>query len=89
MNLEELRTQIDAIDSQLTQLLENLMALVLQIAEHKKVNGAAIQDNSREQVVLEKVARRVQNPVYVDSIVNTYKDILKNSRDYQKQLLKK
>ena len=89
MNLEELRIQIDNIDDQLTQLLEARMALVLQIAEHKQTTGTAIRDNKRQQIVLEKVASRVQNPAYTDSIVNTYKDILKNSRDYQKHLLEK
>lgn len=89
MTLEELRTQIDTVDQQLTQLLEKRMALVLQIAEYKKTTQKTVRDLAREQIVLEEVAQRVKNPEYTATIVATYQDILKHSRAYQTNFLKK
>lgn len=89
MNLEEIRKQIDSTDKALTVLIEQRMALVLQIAEYKKVSEKAVLDPSREQIVLDKIAAYVENPDYTQTIVSTYKDILVHSREFQTAYLKK
>lgn len=88
MNLDEIRVDIDALDAQLIELLEKRMDLVAQVATFKKMTGGRVLDNSRELLILEKVTSRVQNPIFTETIVNTFKDILKNSRQYQEQALK-
>ena len=64
------------------------MHLVSQVATFKKMTGGRVLDNTRELIILEKVASHVQEPIFEETIVNTFKDILKNSRQYQEQALK-
>ncbi|MGX7049298.1 hypothetical protein RU86_GL000829 [Lactococcus piscium] len=88
MNLDEIRVDIDALDNQLIDLLEKRMHLVSQVATFKKMTGGRVLDNTRELIILEKVANHVQDPIFTETIVNTFKDILKNSRYYQETALK-
>lgn len=87
LNLDEIRTQIDAIDTDLVQLIEERMKLVTQVAAYKKETGKAVLDTKREEAVLAKVASRVKDPDYTDTIVATFSDIMANSRAYQKKTL--
>ena len=88
MNLDDIRSDIDTLDAQLVQLLEARMALVSQVDTFKKMTGGRVLDNSRELVILDRVASQVENPDYTETVVNTFKDILKNSRAYQEKVLK-
>ena len=85
MNLEELRQEINQIDDELVVLLEKRMKLVNQVATYKQETGKAVLDAKREEVILGRVADHVENPAYKDTILATFKDILKNSRAYQEQ----
>ena len=89
MNLDEIRSDIDTLDTQLVQLLEARMTLVSQVATFKKMTGGRVLDNSRELVILDRVASQVENLDYTETVVNTFKDILKNSGAYQEKVLKK
>ena len=88
MNLDDIRNDIDMVDSQLIALLEQRMDLVSQVATYKKMTGVRVLDNSREIAILDKVSNRVKEPLFTETIVNTFRDILKNSRAYQEQTLK-
>lgn len=88
MNLDDIRNDIDLVDSQLIELLEKRMDLVSQVATYKKLTGVRVLDNTREIAILEKVANHVKKPIFKTAIVNTFRDILKNSRTYQEQTLK-
>lgn len=87
-DLNIIRQEIDQVDQELVVLLEKRMALVTQVAAYKRATGKAILDTSREKVVLNKVASRVQNKDFETTLVNTFADIMKNSRDYQAKQLK-
>lgn len=83
MNLDETRKQIDDVDKQIIELLEERMKLVQEVITYKKENNLPVLDNSRENIVLEKTRERVVNPIFADSIVATFQDIMKNSRNFQ------
>ena len=83
MDLESIRQEINQIDSQLVELLEQRMNLVEQVVAYKKAHGKAVLDTKREEVIFKKVAERVQDKHYEDTIVATFADILKQSRAYQ------
>ena len=85
MNLEKLRQEINQIDDDLIVVLEKRMNLVNQVATYKQETGKAVLDTKREKAILGRVADHVENPVYKDTILATFKDILKNSRAYQEQ----
>ena len=88
MNLDVIRQEIDQIDDQIVKLLEERMHLVEGVVAYKKASGKPILDSKREEVIFEKVRNRVTNKSYQETIVATFSDILKRSRDYQDQNIK-
>ena len=81
MDLDNIRQEIDKIDDQIVQLLEERMHLVEGVVAYKKASGKPILDTKREEVNFE-------NKKYEDTIVETFSDILKRSRDYQDKTIK-
>ena len=88
MNLDIIRQEIDQIDDQIVKLLEERMLLVEGVVAYKKASGKPILDSKREEVIFEKVRNRVDDKRYQETIVTTFSDILKRSRDYQDQNIK-
>ena len=88
MNLDIIRQEIDQIDDQIVKLLEERMHLVEGVVAYKKASGKPILDSKREEVIFEKVKNRVEDKRYQETIVTTFSDILKRSRDYQEQNIK-
>lgn len=88
MNLEEIRQEIDRVDDALIALLEKRMNLVGQVVDFKKSTGKAVLDNKREEVIVSRVADKVENKDYQAAIVATFSDILKHSRTFQKQQIR-
>ena len=85
MDLDIIRQEIDQIDDQIVKLLEERMHLVEGVVAYKKTSGKPILDTKREEVIFEKVRNRVEDKRYQETIVATFSDILKRSRDYQDQ----
>ena len=88
MDLASIRQEIDQIDDQIVMLLEERMHLVEGVVAYKKASGKPILDTKREEVIFEKVKNRVEDKRYQETIVATFSDILKRSRDYQDQNIK-
>ena len=88
MDLNSIRQEIDQIDDQIVKLLEERMQLVEEVVAYKKASGKPILDTKREKVIFEKVRSRVEDKRYQETIVATFSDILKRSRDYQDQNIK-
>lgn len=88
MDLDSIRQEIDQIDDQIVKLLEERMQLVEEVVAYKKASGKPILDSKREEVIFEKVRNRVEDKRYQETIVATFSDILKRSRDYQGQNIK-
>ena len=59
------------------------MHLVEGVVAYKKASGNPILDTKREEAIFEKVRSRVEDKRYQETIVATFSDILKRSRDYQ------
>ncbi|MBV7391403.1 chorismate mutase [Enterococcus alishanensis] len=85
--LAEARKQIDTVDQQLVQLLEKRMAAVSLVTEAKAESGQAVFDSSREAIVLEKIAQKIENPDFQVPIIETFKAIMEQSKDYQRKKL--
>ena len=88
MDLDVIRQEIDQIDDQIVKLLEERMQLVESVVAYKKASGKPILDTKREEVIFEKVRKHVEDKRYQETIVATFSDILKRSRDYQDQNIK-
>ena len=88
MDLASIRQEIDQIDDHIVKLLEERMNLVEGVVAYKKASGKPILDSKREEIIFEKVKNRVEDKRYQETIVATFSDILKRSRDYQDQNIK-
>lgn len=88
MDLDNIRQEIDHIDSSLVELLEKRMELVTQVVAYKKATGKAIFDEEREAMVLEQVVQKVSRKAFEKTIVATFADIMQESRNYQAEQLK-
>ena len=79
---------LDNIRQEIVQLLEERMHLVEGVVAYKKASRKPILDTKREEIIFEKVKSRVSNKKYEETIVETFSDILKRSRDYQDKTIK-
>ena len=57
MTIEELRAQIDRIDSEIIRLYGERMQVVNMIGEYKKERGLPVTDPAREQELLDRVGK--------------------------------
>lgn len=83
------REKIDALDREITSLLEQRMDAVMEIAAIKKAQGIEILDTSREQKVLEKIESYTKKADYKTVIQETYTGIMAASRAFQKEQIDK
>lgn len=84
MNLETLRSKIDAIDDQIIALFESRMALVKDIGAFKKQNHIHVLDSNREANVLSRVKVQLQNKTLEPYIIELFETLMRVSKDYQK-----
>ena len=56
MDLEQLREQISAVDSDIVTLLTKRLQLVEQVSDYKKEQSLPVLDQARERKVLERIA---------------------------------
>ena len=84
MNLETLRSKIDAIDNQIITLFELRMALVKAIGELKKQNHIHVLDTNREAIVFSRVKDQLHNKKLEPYIIELFETLMRLSKDYQK-----
>lgn len=76
MNLDNLRKQIDALDSDIVRLLNERINVVLSIGEEKKKAGAEVYVPSREHAVFEKIKQLNNGPLPEESAHAIYREIM-------------
>ena len=86
--LEEIRQEIDQVDDALVALLEQRMNLVGQVVAFKQSNGKAVADPKREERIFARVASKIENKDYQETILATFADILKHSRAFQEKQIR-
>jgi chorismate mutase/prephenate dehydratase len=86
MELSELRTRIDAIDSELIRLFTERMTISGEVAAYKKEHGLPTLDVARERQKIADV-REAAGETFAQSASVLFGTILDLSRTYQDQLL--
>lgn len=86
-NLEDIRKEIDSIDSQLVQLFEKRMAIIFKVAKDKIASNKPIFDSSREEQVIKRAVEKVENIDLTNYVKSFFESIMEISKDYQKQLI--
>ena len=59
MNLDEIRTEIDAVDDELTKLFAKRMELAAEVAEYKRENAMNVYDPARERKKLADISAKL------------------------------
>ena len=85
--LAELRVQIDALDSQLLNLLNQRARLSLAVGQAKiRAGNASVHDPAREAQLLASLAERNPGPLAPEHIKAIWGEIMAASRDLQNQM---
>lgn len=84
MELKKLREKIDAIDMELTSLLNSRFAIMEEIGGYKKANGLPILDKGRESEVLNRVCK-ASEPEFEAGIAKIFKEIMAYSKSIQEK----
>ena len=83
MDLITCRAEIDAIDKNLSELLEKRMLIVTDVAAYKQEHGLEVHDPARENVVLEKVAMTLEHQELVPYVQRIFKAVMEESKKYE------
>ena len=84
MDLNELRTKIDAIDTELVRLFTERMEISGQVADYKKANNQPIYVPARERAILKDVAEKA-GPEMSNYTRVLYSMMFELSRSYQRK----
>ena len=86
MELNEIRKEIDAIDSEIVELYKKRVTLSANVAEYKRANNMPVLDSSRERALLNKVSE-LSGEEFEEYTRTLYSTILDLSRSYQHKIL--
>lgn len=83
INLDNIRKDIDSIDSKLAQLFKERMEKSLEVARYKKENNLAVLNDRREKEILHKVSEEVGEPFdgYARLVFNTIFDVSRSCQN--------
>lgn len=80
--LDDLRKQIDVIDTEIVKQMNLRAELVLKIRDLKKAEGMPNHDPERELRVLNKVMAASDGPLDDETIRHLYRHILQHMREF-------
>ncbi|HHT9109975.1 MAG TPA: prephenate dehydratase [Candidatus Brocadiaceae bacterium] len=79
MEIDQLRKQIDALDSKIVELLNERAGFVLKIGEIKKQNQAQVYVPNREQEVYSRVTAQNKGPLSNECLISVYRELMAGS----------
>ena len=85
--MDELRSEIEKIDSEMAALFEKRMGISAQVAGYKKEHGLPILDKDREKVLIEKNIGKLENKEFEVYYKEFFEGMLNASKSYQHKLL--
>lgn len=88
-SLQELREQLDEIDTQIVDLYQKRMDVCSKVGEYKISTGKKVFDKQREKEKLSAVTENVTNDFYKKGLKELYEQLMSMSRKLQYQLLTK
>src|SRR5437667_8798521 len=83
MSIEDWRTQINALDTELLRLLNQRARIALRVGESKTAEGLSLCDHAREREVIERMCEANDGPLDDRAIVELYRAIIHESRRIQ------
>ena len=86
-SLEEARKEINRIDEEMAKLFEGRMECAEVIAEYKKENNLPIFDKKREEELVERNSRYIENQGLREYYKDFLLDVMSISKKYQKEII--
>ena len=86
-DLKQYREELDSIDLGIIKLFEKRMSIIKDVALYKKENNLPILDETREEMMLQKNLKNLNNAElkeYYKAILKTYLDV---SKKYQIEII--
>src|SRR5215831_8188912 len=83
MSIDDWRSRINELDSELLNLLNERARIALKVGESKKEAGVSLCDHTREREVIERMCRANEGPLDDRAIVELYRAIIHESRRIQ------
>jgi chorismate mutase len=80
MTIDELRQEIDSLDSELLQIFNRRAALALKIGEIKKGLGLPVYDPTREKKIFVRMKEENPGPLDDSAIVRMFERVIDESR---------
>lgn len=87
-DLTKFRKEIDSIDKELMKLFEKRMNIVLEIAKYKEKKGLEVFHGKREEEVINKNLREIENKVLLPYAKEMLENLMCISREYQLEFFK-
>lgn len=81
--ISDLRSVIDAIDSQLLDLINRRLATAKKIGQIKSMQQLQVQDRTRERQVLNRLDRQNRGPLKADDLHHLFMEIISITREIQ------
>jgi len=80
MTIDELRTEIDRLDSELLRLFNQRADFALTIGRIKKSRGLPIYDPAREKLIFQRMKAENPGPLDDEAIVRLFERVIDESR---------
>ena len=80
MTIDEIRQEIDRLDSELLDIFNRRASLALKIGEIKKERLLPVYDPSREKQIFERMKHNNQGPLDNQAIVRLFERVIDESR---------
>lgn len=89
MRLEELRIEIDGIDTEIMELLNKRVLLAAEIGSIKAISGMSVVDVGNAIRILNRVSRLNDGMMRADTVEAIFRPILEESRRIQREACEK
>ena len=86
MSMEEIRKNIDEIDSEIIRLLNNRAKAAMEIGKIKEQSNDHVYAPAREKQIMKQIFSKNQGPLKNDALKAIYKEIISASRSLEKPL---
>src|SRR5712691_13046448 len=83
MSIEDWRSRINELDSELLRLLNERARIALKVGESKKDAGVHLCDHTREREVVERMCEANEGPLDDRAVVELFRAIIHESRRIQ------
>ncbi|MCR5741507.1 MAG: chorismate mutase [Gammaproteobacteria bacterium] len=87
--LNDAREKINKIDEEIAKLFEERFIAVKDVLDYKIENGLSIEDLKREEEIIKRNSNYINDDLIKEHYVNFFKNLLKESKEYQRRLSSK